>query len=278
MVSIIVNNYNCGQFLADAIDSALNQIDCEVQVIVVDDGSIDQSRDIIGCYDDRITPVLKRNSGQASALNAGFARSHGEIVIFLDVDDVLLPHAARSVVEAFTAVPGAAKVQYRMAIIDRNGQATNKINPPQHIPLPNGDLRHQELEYPFDLAWLPTSGNAFSAAILHTNFPIPEDSDPILADYYLVHLAALYGSVVSLDKVCAYYQVHGANHDEVSALKIDLARIRFTLFYADQTRRYLQQQPASLSLLDCPVEIMSVSWDSPNLVARPYGSHDAGPN
>ena len=89
LASIIINNYNYGRFLADAIDSALSQTYPHVEVIVVDDGSTDSSRVIIGRYGDRITAVLKENGGQASAFNAGFRVSLGETIVFLDADDIL---------------------------------------------------------------------------------------------------------------------------------------------------------------------------------------------
>src|SRR5713226_5859186 len=88
--SIIVNNYNYGRFLKDAIDSALHQSYPGVEVIVVDDGSTDHSREIIASYGDRIIPVLKENGGQASAFNAGFSQSRGKVIFFLDSDDAML--------------------------------------------------------------------------------------------------------------------------------------------------------------------------------------------
>ena len=60
-------------------------------MIAVDDGSTDGSREIIESFADRIVPVIKANGGHGSALNAGFDASRGEIVMFLDADDELLP-------------------------------------------------------------------------------------------------------------------------------------------------------------------------------------------
>jgi glycosyltransferase involved in cell wall biosynthesis len=89
LVSIIINNYNYDRFLAEAINSALNQTYPYTEVIVVDDGSTDNSRQIIAEYGDRIIPILQPNGKQASAFNNGFAHSKGEIIIFLDSDDYL---------------------------------------------------------------------------------------------------------------------------------------------------------------------------------------------
>src|SRR4051812_12972155 len=94
LVSIIVNNFNYARYLREAIDSALDQRYEPTEIIVVDDGSTDRSREIIASYGSSIIPVYKPNGGQASALNAGFAASRGDIIVFLDADDILFPEAA----------------------------------------------------------------------------------------------------------------------------------------------------------------------------------------
>ena len=87
LVTVLITNYNYGRFLREAIDSALNQTYRNVEVVVVDDGSTDESREIIDGYGGRIVSVLKENGGQGSAFNAGIAASRGEIICLLDADD-----------------------------------------------------------------------------------------------------------------------------------------------------------------------------------------------
>jgi glycosyltransferase involved in cell wall biosynthesis len=98
LASVIVNNYNYGRFVQEAIDSALDQSYPLTEVIVVDDGSTDQSREIIARYGDRIIPVFKENGGQASAFNAGFRASRGQVIAFLDADDALFPNVIENAV------------------------------------------------------------------------------------------------------------------------------------------------------------------------------------
>ena len=261
MVSIIINNYNYARFLRAAIDSALGQSYRPIEVLVVDDGSTDQSRAIIDSYGERVRPILKNNGGQASTLNAGFAQCQGDIVIFLDADDVLLPHAAQCVADVFSGQPQTAKIQYRMEVIDQGGHQTGVIKPPQHIPLPTGDLKKQEMQFPFDLTWLPTSGNAFAARALRHIFPIPEEVyGKVGADWYMAHLTSLFGPVVSLDEVCAYYRVHASNNYEIAEPRLDLAHIRQTIVYCDYTRGYLLKYAQQLDLPERPAEILSVSY------------------
>ena len=100
-VSVVINNYNYERFVGDAISSALNQTYAPMEVIVVDDGSSDGSRSVIEGFAREIVIVSKSNGGQASAFNAGFAKSSGEIICLLDADDVLLPNKVEKIVDAY---------------------------------------------------------------------------------------------------------------------------------------------------------------------------------
>jgi glycosyltransferase involved in cell wall biosynthesis len=266
-VDVVIDNYNYGRFLRAAIDSALAQTyPCE-RVIVVDDGSTDESRDVIASYGDRITAVLQANGGQASAFNAGFAHSAADIVIFLDSDDVLLPTTTERVAMTVSTSPTAAKVQYRLEVIDGAGEWTGTIKPPDHLPMPSGDVRRHELTLPFDLTWLPTSGNAFPRWTLERLFPMPEDDFRILADSYLQHVTPLLGPVVSLDWVGGGYRVHGSNSYELSATRLDLQHIRRAVVCAEATRRELLRVAGELRL-DHPREILSVADIANRLISR----------
>ena len=247
-VDVIINNHNYGRFLPDAIDSAIAQTHDGVRVTVVDDGSTDQSREVIAGYGARITSVLKRNGGQASALNAGYARSEAELVIFLDADDVLVPDVAARVAGAFAAHPGAAKAQYRMAVIDEHGRRTGEIKPPERYRLPEGDLSREELTFPFDLPSMATSGNAFPRRVLERLLPMPEAEYRLLADWYLVHMAPLFGPVVTLDAIGACYRVHGANRYEQSRPELDLDHVRSSVGAGAATRAQLERTADALGL------------------------------
>ena len=228
-VDIVIDNYNYARFLPQAIDSALAQSHPKVRVIVVDDGSADDSREAIAAYGDQVVAVLKENGGHASAFNAGLERCQGEVVIFLDADDLLKPGAAAQAAAVFAADERVAKVQSRMEVVDAEGRPTGLFKPPPHVPMPNGDVRAEELGQPFDLPWVPTSANAFRRQALVRIGAIPEAEFRMCAERYLVHLTALVGRVVSLDEVAASYRVHGDNSYESLQPRLDLDRLRLTI-------------------------------------------------
>ena len=120
-ISIIINNYNYGRFLAHAIESVLQQSYPYIQLIVVDDGSNDESCEVIARYSSQLRAIFKSHGGQASALNAGFAQAHGDIIIFLDADDQLHSDAASMIVRTWAQNPGLARMHYRMDVIDQHG-------------------------------------------------------------------------------------------------------------------------------------------------------------
>jgi glycosyltransferase involved in cell wall biosynthesis len=207
LVSIVVNNYNYARFLTECIDSALHQTYAAVEVVVVDDGSTDESRDVIRNYGARINAVFKNNGGQGSAINAGFAASTGSIVIFLDADDALAPDAVERVVRAWN--PCVARLQYRLNCVNEQGE------PLGTSVGPNDGLRRLGsagvLLGPFAMA-SPTSGNAFSRRALERILPMPETDWKICADAYLSTMSSLFGEVVSITDALGIYRQHQSNN------------------------------------------------------------------
>ncbi|MEL6927191.1 MAG: glycosyltransferase [Cyanobacteria bacterium J06600_6] len=207
LVSIIINNYNYERFLPEAIDSALNQSYQHLEVIVVDDGSTDNSRQIIAEYGDRIIPILQPNGKQAAAFNSGFARSQGEIIIFLDSDDYLFPQAVAQIVAQWQ--PNLAKIHYRLSVVDGKGQSLGYSSPQGSVPLSQGKVWQTLLSRGGYIS-TPTSGNALSRRALQDLFPIP-DRYKLTADDYLSFQVPFYGEVVAIESPLGVYRVHDSN-------------------------------------------------------------------
>ncbi|MGC1400611.1 glycosyltransferase family 2 protein [Candidatus Binatus sp.] len=209
LVSIIIDNFNYARFLGAAIDSALAQSYAPVEVVVVDDGSTDNSREVISRYGDRVSAIFKPNGGHASAFNAGFGASHGSIVMFLDADDALLPIAVEEVVRAWHE--GVAKAQFVLAHIDAEGRPLGGTVPYLPAQMPEGDIRASILDAGGYIG-VPTSGNAFARSVLERLLPLPESNWRQAADTSLEIIAPFLGDVVSLGKTLGCYRIHESNH------------------------------------------------------------------
>ncbi|MGA7619350.1 glycosyltransferase family 2 protein [Candidatus Binatus sp.] len=228
LVSIVITNYNYGRYLRTAIDSALAQTYSPVEVIVVDDGSTDESREVIESYEKRIAPIIKANGGHGSAINAGFAASRGEIVIFLDADDELLPEAVDRVVEAWH--PGVAKAQFQLEMVDERGTRLGMRVPTFDDFIPNGDIRDRIArfgEYPSS----PSSGNAYSRAALNRLMPMDESIWVAGAEKSLVFLTPFFGDVVSLCTPLGRYRIHEANDSRFEGRHLEALHRRLSAVY-----------------------------------------------
>lgn len=209
--SIIITSYNYGRFLQDAIDSALRQTHPDTEVIVVDDGSTDDSPQIITGYGDRIVSVLQPNGGQASAFNAGFRVSRGEVICFLDSDDMLLHTAVERAVEVLRD-PRVSRVHWPLWAVDVHGRKTGVVVPSNRV-LAEGDLREVVLRRgPVGYAWAPTTGNAWARRFIERVFPMPEEEWVTCADTYLALLAPFEGLLEKLPTPQALYRDHEGNN------------------------------------------------------------------
>lgn len=214
LVSILINNYNYGQFLREAIDSALNQTYPNTEVIVVDDGSTDDSREIIGSYGDHILPVFQENGGQGAAFNAGFATCKGSLVCHLDSDDIWLAQKVENVVEAARAHPEAVFIYHKVQPVSSDLRAVRKVIPSRLL---QGDIASKVEHSGGWWARAPTSALSMTRDVLQRMGPVPEEEFRICADAFLAYLLPCMGPVVGLPEDLALYRLHGGNsHSSVA--------------------------------------------------------------
>ena len=240
LVSIVINNYNYGRFLAQAVDSALAQTYEATELIVVDDGSTDDSRAVLEPYRSRAKVIEKTNGGQASAFNAGIALAQGEYILLLDADDRLLPEAVERCVAAFPE--GYSRIFYRLKPIDEAGNEITGIDPETfHFRRIDGDMYRIGRETG-DFSWPPTSANFFDARKLKQVLPVPEQEYRICADAYVLAWTGVLGPVRAIDMRLAEYRLHGANGWAALALQYaDSRRLRTRIDHHYQCRALLSE-------------------------------------
>ena len=231
LVSIIINNYNYERFLPEAIDSAINQTYPNIEVIVVDDCSTDNSRDVIASYGDKIIPVYHQENGkQAAAFNSGFAISKGEIIIFLDADDYLFSNAVEKIVSVWK--PNLAKVHYRLEVVDTHREPLGFSYPQGGTKLSSGEVWRTILEVG-GYGGVATSGNAINRKALEEVFPI-SDEYKLTADDYLSMLIPFYGEIVAIEQPLAAYRIHTSNQWALATVTAE----RFQRFVRHDLQNY----------------------------------------
>jgi glycosyltransferase involved in cell wall biosynthesis len=238
-ISIVITNFNYARFVGHAIASALDQ-GKPTEVIVVDDGSTDDSAAVIAGFGSRVSAIFTGNGGQAAAFNAGWRTAHGKVVMFLDADDVLAPDIATRVAARFEMMPGLGRVQFPLTLIDDGGQPLEGTVPPAGKRLFRGDPATALARCPDDIVWQPTSGNAFARHVLEQILPMPEPPYRICADFYLSNLSAVHGPVDALDDPGGMYRVHGGNSHFAMVETLD--RLRDNVRRTDITHRLLIEE------------------------------------
>ncbi|HYM69404.1 MAG TPA: glycosyltransferase [bacterium] len=132
LVTVIIPAYNAGRFIEDAVRSALDQTYANCEIIVVDDGSTDDTRGRVAALGPRVTLVEQANAGPSAARNTGIRRGRGAYVAFLDADDVWLPHKLARAVETLDQDPGTDVVYDWWSFIDEAGHTRPQVCAPAH--------------------------------------------------------------------------------------------------------------------------------------------------
>ncbi len=202
LISIIMPNYNYASYVGEAIESVIAQTYKNWELIIVDDGSTDDSVAIIDRYKakepQRIIPIYKQNGGQASAFNVGFSKCRGEIVCFLDSDDYWYPNKLERILQEHERYDF---VQHNLMKGDQKYRTFKYYE--NHLEL----MTKKGL---FDF-FVPTTGLTFKKSVLSQIFPVPESELKICADAYITRMALYFSKLKILDEVLGYYRVHSSN-------------------------------------------------------------------
>ncbi|HYL87073.1 MAG TPA: glycosyltransferase [Candidatus Angelobacter sp.] len=205
--SVLIDTFNYGHYVEDAVSSVLAQDFPmgEREILVVDDGSTDDTAARLRRFGNAIRYLRKPNGGQASAFNYGFAEARGEIVALLDADDVWLPEKLGRIQEAFERNPDAGMAYHRLYWWDRSGE----LGEDRYFIAVSGRVpedRRALLQYPM----ASTSCLAFRRAALKKLLPVPETLRS-QADAYLTALVIFLAPIVAVPDYLGKYRLHSTN-------------------------------------------------------------------
>ncbi len=207
-VCAVVVTYNRRDLLRECLEAVTAQTRPADVVLVVDNDSTDGSRELLAGYAGRVGVVHAPNGGHAGGMNAGFPRTTGAIVHFLDADDALHPDALARAVAEHERAP-FAKAHWPLRVVDAAGRPTGALDPA--VALPEGDLAARVLAHgPGALVHPPCAGNVYGRAFLERVMPVPAELWTA-ADGYLYELAPLFGRVARFTEPLADYRHHGAS-------------------------------------------------------------------
>lgn len=209
LVSVVLCNYNYSRFVGEAIESVLRQTYGNLELVVVDDGSSDGSRQVIASYvDARSRKVFHgQNRGQAAAFNTGFRETNGSLIAFLDSDDAWKPEKLARVVDAFQH-GDFCLVQHNLEVIDSDSRYVGTTHP--SISPGVRDVLRAYFEENRTGFFCASSGITCRRSALENIFPLPE-SWRICADVPLTRPLPIFGPVYTLKESLGYYRIHGSN-------------------------------------------------------------------
>jgi glycosyltransferase involved in cell wall biosynthesis len=238
-VSVICDNYNYSDYILDAVESVLSQSFTDFELIVVDDGSTDNSREIISSLSDsRIVKVFKENGGQTSAFNAGFEVGRGKIIAFLDSDDYWYPNKLERIVESHKS---GKIVQHLLAVNEKKTYRRVRTDVDWSNVLVNFGYMYQHS---------PTSGLSFAREVLDPFFPLVDVEEMRgYSDGCILMLAMTTEKVLCLDEVLGFYRVHNKN---LSANRTNSGAA--LLAVATRQRHYTNKQLHKLGLSKIPYD------------------------
>lgn len=223
-LAVIITCWNYADFVGRAIESVTSQNCPDCELVVVDDGSTDESWSVIRRHEASAYRIANR--GQRAACAFGLERTSAPFILFLDADDELLPGSLNRIMRLLD--PSVAKVQFPLRRINRNGAAIGRPFP-QLTSWREREKVQRRIFASGVYTTPPTSGNVFRRDLCSL---LAEADYDAAVDGVILFAAPFYGDVVSLREPLGLYRIHGRNDSGVgrapdpARLERDLQRYR----------------------------------------------------
>ena len=247
LVSVVIPVYNSEKFLDECIESVLNQTYQDIEIIVINDGSNDNSEKILQKYSDKITIISQENQGLASALNAGIKTLKGCWLKWFSPDDVMYPNAIEFLVNAAKKLPVNTIIYSNWELIDENGKKLRDFFENDYNDLDPFEFNLCLL----DNQQINVNTSLIPISLIKKGCGIRELDDPVAIDYdFFLRAGILYETKFFLiPKNLIKYRIHSnqLSHKKIVATLEFLPKIRKEILSKlplDQQNRY------NLSILD----------------------------
>ncbi|MFY8109827.1 MAG: glycosyltransferase family 2 protein [Bacteroidia bacterium] len=218
LVSIITPSFQQAQWLESCINSVLNQTYENIEYIIIDGGSTDGSKEIIEKYSDRLSFwQSKKDNGQANAINIGYKKAKGEIIAYLNADDLLEPWAVETIIRVFEVNKEFAVIYGKCKTIDENNNLIKEAEGQQ--------LRFDALLAEGMLPGMYQPACFFNKTYLDPEFMVDESYQNAF-DYELILNLSSQKTILFVNKDIAAYRIHNnskSNLNKIEAYKEKLS-------------------------------------------------------
>lgn len=234
-VSIIIPAYNSAKYLREAVDSALAQTYSDVEIIVVNDGSTDNSAELLRDYGNRIVYIEQPNAGLSAARNTGILASTGDFLVFLDADDCLLPDMAVSLASVLAENELCSLVYCGWYQTDEDGTRFSESD----LNLPSGSLFRELFQH-----GLFVVGSVMIRKSILSRSGVFDPALPQIEDRDMWTRIAYYSDIIFVpERLSEYRSTLGSMSRNWTERK------RANKLYLQKMRFFLQSKGESLSLL-----------------------------
>jgi len=226
LVSVVIPVYNSEKFLAESIESVLNQTYKNLEIIAIDDGSTDKSLEILQQFSDKITILSQPNQGLAAALNVGIKKINGKWFKWFSPDDVLYPEAIETLIKKAQELPENTILYTNWDIINESGKKIRSFCESNYNHLSNFEYNVRLLNG----QQINVNTTLIPAILFEKGCLIHELDDPVAIDYDLFLRAAILHNTkfYLITKPLVKYRVHSEqlSHKTISKTLSFLPKIR----------------------------------------------------
>ena len=271
-VSVIIPVYNSEKFLKETLESVIHQTSSDVEIIAINDGSTDNSLEILKKYENKITIINQKNMGLAEAVNTGIKKMSGHWLKWLSPDDILYPNAIEILVEEAKKLPENTILYSNWEIIDEKGKKLRDFYESNYNELSNFDYNVRLL----DGQQINVNTTLIPHSLFSKNLSMNPLIDIILVDYDFFLRAGLLHQTrfFLIEKPLIKYRIHDSqqSHQKILAslknLEITKNEILSSLTnktndqYLDALRNYKKTKSINKKFLETGLKIISKTLPS----------------